>query len=581
MKIDQFAGIRSFHDGMSVSDYINMIPLENSCIDRLGESTLIGSTNDLRVIQTFVDSKRNVYIATDKNVKCYRYNPVTKTWGRVNGFTAAWGSDPNRGFEYIDNNSRQITSVSFCESTTKPSQVFMCDGEYVYYWNTEQLVSDSQLADIQAKWPNFDYYKRVEAFTVNILPVGDFTDFNDEAPTRQLTTDSDTGYRGGWWPTIYDGTWAPKAANYTGRLWCISSITWYENRLVLTDKSANTVRLSVIRPDRWIIPTFNEQYQEWLPYQIWWYNTYQDAQNHKKSYCFIPHAYISTASSALLQDTVAFAGQLYFLNDTSIEVWTNTYNEDAPIQQNTMSTIHFGGRSPCIVADTMFLIAKDTYHNDFIAAIKQGGQIQRISNDEIERRLMGKASIIRPLSVRDNSFVVIYNSDPYDQVDLRQGLSVTKENKWWTYDNRYLKDHTFGAWAIMTIDGKQLDVGNHGELIEQVPESRLHCDGSAIYRAVRGCFTQLPGRVIVREVEVVCDTGVYYNVERRGNMYLRLSFDRGLSFGKYMYRTLGEPGRNDRRIVWRNCGSGNSFLMEFGTSDNVRFQLYEIDFELQ
>jgi hypothetical protein len=229
----------------------------------------------------------------------------------------------------------------------------------------------------------------------------------------------------------------------------------------------------------------------------------------------------------------------------------------------------------------MFLIAKDTYHNDFIAAIKKGGQVQRISNDEIEKRLMGKAAIIRPLSVRDNSFVVVYNTDPYEQVDLRQGLSVTKENKWWTYDNRYLKDHTFSVWAILTIDGRQIDVGNHGELIEQTPDSRLHCDGSTIYRAVRGCFTQLPGRVIVREVEVVCDTGVYYDLERRGNMYLRLSFDRGLSFGKYMYRSLGEPGKNDRRIVWRNCGSGNSFLMEFGTSDNVRFQLYEIDFELQ
>lgn len=580
MKINEFAGIRSFHDGMSVSDYINMIPLENSCIDRLGERTIHESPNTQRVVQTFVDSKKNVYIATDKIVKCYRYNPANKTWARVVGFIAAWADGSAQGLEYIDSDRRQITNVSFCESTTKPSQVFMCDGQYVYYWNTEQLVSNEALAEIANTWPDYHYDKRVEAFTVNLMPLGDFTAFNAESPVMPLSG-SDTGYRLGWWPNLYDGTWAPKSRYYAGNLWSIASITWYENRLVLTDKNNNTVRLSEIRPDRWIIPTYDERSHQWLPYQIWWYLTEEDAQNSKETYCFVPNAYISTASSALLQDVVAFAGQLYFLNDTSIEIWTNTYNNDAPIQQNTMSTIHFGGRSPCIVADTMFLIAKDTYHNDFIAAIKQGGQIQRISNDEIERRLMGKAAIIRPLSVRDNSFVVIYNGDPYDQVDLRQGLSVTRDNKWWTYDNRYLKDHTFGAWAIMTMDGVQIDVGNHGELIEQVPNSRLHSDGSTIYRAVRGCFTQLPGRVIVREVEVVCDTGVYYDLERRGNMYLRLSFDRGLSFGKYLYRSLGEPGKNDRRIVWRNCGSGNSFLMEFGTSDNVRFQLYEIDFELQ
>ena len=49
MKIDQFAGIRSFHDGMSVSDYVNMIPLENSCIDRLGERVLKESSDALRL----------------------------------------------------------------------------------------------------------------------------------------------------------------------------------------------------------------------------------------------------------------------------------------------------------------------------------------------------------------------------------------------------------------------------------------------------------------------------------------------------------------------------------------------------
>lgn len=580
MKINEFAGIRSFHDGMSVSDYINMIPLDNSCIDRYGEKVLYDSNDNERVVQTFVDSRKNVYIATNKRVRAFRYNEIQHKWIRIVSLVPAWNTSAS-AFSYIDSDSREVTEVTFCESTTKPSQVFMCDGQYVYYWNTEDLVSDEAVEQIRGAYPNLGYELRVMAFFVNLIPLGDFTDFASEAGSHPTSSDSYTGYMYGWWPNLYDSTWAPKARNYVGDLWSIASIAWYENRLVLTDRAHNTVRLSVIRPDRWIIPTFNEEWQTWAPYQIWWYADAAAAEGNDRSYCFVPHAYISTASSAMLREAVAFAGQLYFLNDTSIEVWTNTYNEDAPIQQNTMSTIHFGGRSPCIVADTMFIIAKDTYHNDFIATIGQNGQMKRVSNDEIERRLAGQASIIRPLSVRDNSFVVVYNGDPYNSVDLRQGLSVTRDGKWWTYDNRYLRDHTFAVWSIMTMEGRQIDVGNHGELVEQVPDSRLHCDGSTIYRAIRGCFTQLPGRVIVREVEVVCDTGVYYNLERRGNLYLRLSFDRGLSFGKYMFRSLGEPGKNDRRIVWRNCGSGNSFLMEFGTSDNVRFQLYEIDFELQ
>ena len=574
MVLSEFGGIRAFHDGMAVSDYVNMIPLEASCIDRLGEKILIDVSSDQKVIQTFVDSKRNVYIATNKGVSAYTYNPVRDRWQRIQ-LTSSW--NPSGYFEYIENSN--VNHVSFCESTTKPSQVFMCDGRYVYYWNTEQLVSDGAKTAIANEFPGSDYVHRVEAFTANLMPLGDFTNIGDQFNSYPVTTGTETGYRYGWWPTLYDGTWVPKTTYYTGDLWVVSSITWYENRLVCVDKHNNMIRLSAIRPDRWIVPTFVELRQKYMPFQIW--ELLEPNQPQDRTYNFVPHAYQSTASSASLEDAVAFGGQLYFLNDTTIEVWTNTYNEDAPIQQNAVSTISFGGRSPCIVADMMYIIAKDAYHNDFIAVIGQNGQLKRISNDEVERRLAGRASIIRPLSVRDNSFVVVYNSDSYGDVDLRQGLSVTREGKWWTYDNRYLKSHKFGAWSIVTFGGRQFDVGNHGELVEQDPTSRLHADGtSTILRYMRGAFTQLPTRAIVRSVEVVCDTGVAFD-NSRGKMYLRLSFDRGLSFGKYLYRTMGQPGDNDRQIIWRNCGSGNSFLVEFGTSDNVRFQLYQIGFELQ
>lgn len=572
MIIKEFAGIRSFHDGLSVSDYCNMVPLEASCIDRLGEKLVVerGDTQQ-RIIQTFVDSKKNVYIATTKSIIRLLY--VGDNQWEVRPLEAAWGGP----FNYIDGESRTIEQVTFCESTTKPSQIFMCDSRYVYYWNTSQLVSDEAMDSIQTAYPSQDFYKRVKAYVVSVLPLGAFTGFNTGLSWNIYDVrdeDATTGFRYGWFPMVYNGTWQPLRNNYVGSLWECTSIAWYENRLVVVTKSDNTVRLSRIRPDRWLIPTQGTNDQRWLPFQIFW-NDDQD----KPAYNFVPHAYISTASSASLQDVVSFAGQLYFLNDTSIELWTNTYNEDAPIQQNTMSTIHFGGRSPCVVADKMYLICKDNWHNDFIAAISQNGQATRLSNDEIEKRIAGRAAIIRPLSVRDNSFIVVYCDDGLNGVDLTSGLSVTREGKWWTYNNRYVKNHTFAAWSVLTMNGEQFDVGNHGEFIKQDRTSRLHVDGSPILRFIRGCFTQLPVRGIVREIEVVCDTGVNFDNER-GKMYARISFDRGLSFGPYLYRTLGAPGKNDRCIIWRNCGSGNSFLLEFGTSDNVRFQLYQIGLEI-
>ena len=572
MIIKEFAGIKSFHDGMSVSEYTNMIPLDTSCIDRLGEYLVVerGSTKQ-RVIQTFVDSLKNIYIATDKSLLSLKY--VGNNEWQVRPIEAAWGGP----FNYIDAESRNIDTVTFCESTTKPSQVFMCDGKYVYYWNTVALTTPEVTAEIQAEYPGQDFYRRTEAFVASVLPLGDFESFNQNPPWNVYDLrdeDATTGYRYGWFPMLYDGTWTPFTVNYKGTLWNCSSITWYENRLVVVTKDTNTVRLSKIRPDRWLIPTQGESDQRWLPLQVFWTET-----NGKISYNFVPHAYVSTASSALLQDAVAFAGQLYFLNDTSIEVWTNTYNEDAPIQQNTMSTIHFGGRSPCVVADRMYLICKDNWHNDFIAAITQSGEIERLSNDEIDKRIAGRGAIIRPLAVRDNSFIVVYCSNDNGTIDLAKGLSVTRNGKWWTYDNTNVKNNTFAVWSVITIAGEQFDVGNHGEFIRQDRNSRKHADGTPILRLIRGCFTQLPVRGIVREVTVTCDTGVSFGNER-GKLYARISFDRGLSFGPYLYRSLGQPGKNDRQIVWRNCGSGNSFLLEFGTSDNVRFQLYEIGLEI-
>ena len=34
----KFDGITTFHDGLAVSDYVNMIPLGETCIDRQGET---------------------------------------------------------------------------------------------------------------------------------------------------------------------------------------------------------------------------------------------------------------------------------------------------------------------------------------------------------------------------------------------------------------------------------------------------------------------------------------------------------------------------------------------------------------
>lgn len=541
MQVSEFKGIQQFHDGMAVSDYCNVIPLGNSAIDRQGEEVVDDwPTNNRptyeRVCGTFVDSKRNIYIACTDGLRMYRVD-------------IAPNGDQTPHFVKMLDIGVIYGEVTFCESSTKPSQVYCCVNGRVYYWNTEQILG----SDVPE-----EYAYRCEAFTPVRVPViaGPDALVNPDAATK------------GWFPEVnHDNYYLHDESKCP----MISKITWFDNRLVMVQSSKNTVWLTEVDPSRFLVCQKGESKPARTILGI---NPNAEGLNDKYINDFMPHYYASTASSANLVDAVAFTGQLYFLNDYSIEVWSATGNYLNPIQHNSQNTLYYGGRSPVIVADTMYLICRDTIHNDFIAAIKQNGQFEHISNIEIERQLQPGAHIMKPLSVRDQSMFVVYRDD-----DMVEGFSAT-EGRWWKYQNGQWK-HDFMVWTICNIQGQVYGVSRWGYLIRATDKHRKFSDGNPITRYIRGAFVSFIGRKILRDVEIICDTGVYFgdNFDRKA-MYLRVSFDRGLSFGPYLYRKLGAAGKNDRQIIWRNCGSGNSILLEFGTADNVRFQIYGINFDL-
>lgn len=543
MNISEFKGIVAFHDGLTVSDYCNVIPMGTSVIDRLGEkySCEIGYRHDetVKVAATFVDSLRNIYVATNKGMF---YHTVTRqSNGEVTVETYRMVGDfANARFE----------TGTFCESATKPSQVYFCDGEDVYFWNTTRLPFEPDAATPdyarQRRLPfhpvKIPLFKTADAFFVK--PSG------TENPVR------------GWFPPV-------NAENYDmSEKISVSSITWFDNRLVIVESKNNTVWLSDVDPSRYLVPSS-------LPPIFPCQPTVGENGSVIYNDDFTDTWYSSTASSARLQDVVAFAGQLYFLNTTSIEVWSATGDDTNPIQHNSQNTLYYGGRSPCVVGDTLYLLCRDEIHNDFVAAIGQGGGIQRVSTPEIERRLVNGGHSVKPLAMRDQSMVVVHLDDT-----MTDGLSVTRSGYWWRYYSGSRRDER-SVWTLANIYGRTFNVTNRGNIVELVEDDRTLISGERMLRRLRGAFAQFAGRKIVREVSVVCDTGVHFDPNaERPKMYLRLSFDRGLGFGPYLYRVLGKSGTNDRVMVWRNCGSGNSMLLEFGTSDNVRFQIYQLDVQI-
>lgn len=543
MQINEFKGIQQYHDGRPVSDYCNMIPLETSVIDRHGEKIYAGVIEDLSdvdktTLETFVDSTGRVYVANKRDV----YELVHTRGG---GELVPLGVP---GYEPTDN-------VTFCESSTKPSQVFCCDGHNVWYWNTQRIDIAEEHIDQQQR-------ERYIALFPKRLPL--------------FTLDKDDDWKSGAIAKLEDGKvpvyygW-PDAENFDqSKRIEVTSISWFDNRLVLVQKSKNTVWLSEVDPSRWLVPTSASGDGAWYP--LWPWQPQDSEALDTPINTFIPHYYASTASAANIQDAIAFAGQLYFLNDTSIEVWSATGNTSNPIQHNSQNTLYFGGRSPVIVDDTLYLICKGAIHNDFIAAIGQNGAIQKVSNDEIERNLVN-AYRIRPLAVRDQSMIVVYSGSDYSN-----GYALTKTGLWWRYWN---DKHEAIAWSVVNRDGVQFGVSKYSRILIATEENRKYANGMPILREITGGFMQFVGRKILREVEVVCDTGVYLDVtDDRMKYFLRVSFDRGLNYGPFLYRAAGASGKNNRVILWRNCGSGNSVLLQFGTSDNMRFQIFGLRFEL-
>lgn len=555
MNVDKFAGIAAYHDGSVISDYCNVIPLDNSIIDRQGEllcPIVDTGGNPVELPRTFVakasfvDSHQNIYIVTEDGIRRFSLRNESST-------DITLVSQPLRLNAQQPNLAINLAGpFSFCESSTKPSQVYFCDGYNVYYWNTTSQFDGYEIPE--------SVNDRTKPFVMTMIPMKSGL---ADAPTRIIgvngtTAENATEQQYGWWDNSLTSDFGVK------------SIAWFDNRLVCCQQDKNTVWLSVADPSRYLVPASGKS----APFALYSYTASSDNM-YAPYYSFIPNYYSSTASSANLRETVAFAGQLYFLNESSIEIWSSTGNDGNPIQLNAQNILYFGGRSPVIIADTMYLLCHDTIHNDFVAAIGRSGQVQTISNSEIERQLAAGAVTVKPLSVRDQSMVVVYTGDTY-----LTGYSVTKLGKWWRAANGKWGDE-FQAWTLGNFGGRIIGVSNYGRPLVSTDDNRKFADGRAIQRFVRGGFTTFIGRKIMRVVNVLGDTGVYTgNSADRPRLYIRLSFDRGLSFGPYLYRTVGRPGANDREMQWRNCGSGNSVLLEFGTSGNIRFQIYGLNFEL-
>lgn len=541
-----FNGIVEYHDGLAVSDYVNMLPLGDTCVDRVGDALIrkqdFGEDSEVR--GTFMDSNNRVYVARGGAIYSALYRPETDTIDELQPMQWYVGG------VLTNFNMRNGTGrVTFCESSIKPSVVFCCDGQYIYMWNTTK--NPSGLPEREPNIVNMMYMPNMN---------DDYISMGETINGQFNIQDSLEGVPGSvnisHWLEGDDCTF-------------IDSICWFDNKLVGCNKHKNTVWITRTDPASYFrsVPSVTDGYSYPLKPMDridLWYNWYS-----------------STNNADNLIDVASYAGQLYFFNDHSIEVWGRTGNEDSPIQPNTTQIIHYGGRCPMITEGVLYFIATDAMCDEFIAAFTP--QFQKLSNKEVERRL-GKPVDLQIITQRHENYLFVRNEDC-------SGF-LFRDGRWSSWDNP-----VNAPYGIRNSIVKDFAITDKGQ-ITKFDEDLRTTGGVRYNRYIRDGFVQFPKRVIFRRFYIVMDTGktdrdtylykptpnaqpipnpVMQNLE----IYAAISTNRGLSFSQRRYRKLGLSGHNNKVIEWRNLGSGNSLLVEFGTSALHKLQIYSIGVDTQ
>jgi hypothetical protein len=503
MDINKFEGIREYHDGNPVVDYCNVIPLGDKCVDRFGEIN----------INTFSSTSNN-YISFTPGIHFITSNNQLIVFTNDLQFANQWYWCPLSNLYNqvnVEMSSFSVTGhipfkpILFTESTIKPGNVLISIGDRIIYVNGE-LTAVGYLG-----MPND--------------PVGTTTN----QPNSRLS-------------------------------FVITSLEWYDNRLLFVDKSLNTLWVSCSDPMQFVRNGPNTRWET-------------DPVTHQ--YTGVDNLWTDWYHSTLTADNInlikVFNSAIYIFKEYNIEVWSRTGNDDNPIEINQSQSKQVGGIAATICNDSLYFIAQDKTNNKFLGAIDNSGQVKRISNNEIERRIPNM-SRLEVVTLREKTFVVVY-----DELNMpTSGFAVGAEGIWWRWD---VPDDDIGFGGIIG----PLLYSKSGTLLKMDPTTRRYNVNQYMHRAIRDFMTDVPGRMILRSVQVVMDAGRILPPSRNTLpiAHLRISNNFGHTWSRHYEAKLGTGGQNDKVVVFRNLGSGNNFTLEFSVNENVVLQVYKFRVELQ
>lgn len=272
----------------------------------------------------------------------------------------------------------------------------------------------------------------------------------------------------------------------------------------------------------------------------------------------------------------AKGSKLYLMGERTVESWVASSDVNVPIRVQKGATIERGILAPWSAAETSGIIAWLADDKDVLAIVN--GQVQKISDLDLEQRLKGNGTAAQPTPATVKDAYGFFEDGPMHKI---YHLSFPTAGFTWSYDFRTGKTHTRESngkiWRIRDCiawnEGVYGADRTTGQIWKFSQSSRT--EGSdEIIRLVRFPPVSNDKTINIDRIELEMEVG---QVTGDSEMTVRYTKNGGNTWVSWGNINLGALGSYDRRVVMRQFGQlvkHKNFVLELRVSDPVRFQLY-------
>lgn len=257
---------------------------------------------------------------------------------------------------------------------------------------------------------------------------------------------------------------------------------------------------------------------------------------------------------------VVINGNLWLMKEKSCEIW---YQSGVGFTRIAGGVLDTGLKAFGLVAKFdggAFFVG-----DDGVAYITNGAGLQPVSTTAVETDIsQGSARRCFYYEDEGHKFCVIQFSDRFAWVyDLATGewhnrASGTELNPW----RVVAAVKAFGYWHVGGDLGNILRLG------------RTNADDGAVLVRKMTSRTLLTGQYqTISRFEVLGRSGEVDISGREPAVMLRVSKDRGKTWGAEKWRTFGAIGDYDKRVVWRALGRARQFTVELTITDPVELPI--------